>query len=166
MPVVVDAFIMVFVLLCMDVRYMRLALEEGWNGFISGDEPFGACIVKDDVAVSVAHNTINSSLDVTGHAEINAIRLACSVLETVDLSGCEIYATFKPCSMCLEACKRAGIVVVYFGASPGDVVYPVDHSDVNLIGSVLLEACLELTSKKYPPLDNNSNLTKRVNNCL
>jgi tRNA(Arg) A34 adenosine deaminase TadA len=154
MLVVFDLFILANVLLYMNPRFMKLALEEGWRGYSSGDEPFGACIAKDDVVVCVAHNTINSRLDLTGHAELNAIRFACSLLETVDLSGCEIYATFKPCNMCLEACKRAGIVDIYFGAGPKDVVYPVGDRDVNLVGGFLLEECLELTSKKYRPLNN------------
>lgn len=145
----------------MNVRFMRLAIEEGWRGFMNGNEPFGACIVRDGVLVCVAHNTINSTLDVTGHAEINAIREACRTLETLNLSGCEIYATFKPCNMCLEACRRAGIVDVYYGASPEDVIYPVSPDKLNLVGGVLLEECLELTSKKYKPMDNDSKLNNK-----
>ena len=106
-------------------------------------------IARLDEIISLAHNTIRSSVDVTAHAEMNAIREACRDLGTTVLSGCEIYATFKPCSMCMEAIKRAGIIKVYYGAGPEDVDYPVIETSFEVTGGVLQEECLILGSKKY-----------------
>jgi len=106
-----------------------------------------------DEIISLAHNTVRSSIDVTAHAEMNAIREACKKLDSTDLSGCEIYATFKPCSMCMEAIKRAGITKIYYGARPEDVEYPMSETSLDVIGGVLLDQCLELTSKKYKKIE-------------
>lgn len=93
----------------MNPDYMQLAIDKAWEGVENGQEPFGSCIVKGDQILSVSHNTIRSSNYPTAHAEMNAIREAAETLESPDLSGCEIYATFKPCPMCMEAIKRSGI---------------------------------------------------------
>lgn len=96
-------------------NYMKLALnhaeitmEQGFGG------PFGAVVVKDGQVLSVESNTVLRDNDPTAHAEINAIRKACKLLGTYDLSGCELYATGYPCPMCLSAIMWAGIKKVYF----------------------------------------------------
>ena len=137
----------------MNPEYMQKAIEKGWLGVEKGQEPFGSCIVKDSEIISLSHNTVRSSMDVTAHAEMNAIREACNKLCTTDLSGYEIYATFKPCSMCMEAIKRAGITMVYYGAGPEDVEYLVSETSLLVYGGVLRDQCLELTSKKYEKIE-------------
>jgi tRNA(Arg) A34 adenosine deaminase TadA len=54
--------------------------------------------------------------------------------------------------MCLEACKRAGIKRIYYGASPQNVVYPVNEYVIEMYGGILLDDCLGITSHKYKPL--------------
>ena len=137
----------------MNPEHMQQAIKKGLEGVEKGQEPFGSCVVRDDAIISLAHNTVRSSMDVTAHAEMNAIREACRELDTTDLTGCEIYATFKPCSMCMEAIKRAGIIKVYYGAGPEDVKYPVTETSFEVTGGVLQEECLILTSKKYKKLE-------------
>ena len=132
---------------------MQQAIKKGWEGVEKGQEPFGSCVVRDGKIISLSHNTVRSSVDVTAHAEMNAIREACRELGTTDLSGCEIYATFKPCSMCMEAIKRAGITRIYYGAGPKDVEYPVTETSFEVTGGLLQEECLVLTSKKYKKLE-------------
>ena len=137
----------------MNLEYMQQAIKKGWEGVEKGQEPFGSCVVRDGEIVSLSYNTVRSSMDVTAHAEMNAIREACKKLGSTDLSDCEIYATFKPCSMCMEAIKRAGITKVYYGAGPGDVDYPVSETSLLVKGGVMRDQCLELTSKKYKKLE-------------
>ena len=129
---------------------MAIAVEKAWEGVRKGQEPFGACIVMDGDVVSLAHNTVKMDHDVTAHAEMNAIRQACVKLKTTDLSCCEIYATFKPCKMCEEACKRANISTIYYGAGPFDVEYPVRQFDIQIKGGVFKEKCVELVDLLYP----------------
>jgi len=82
--------------------------------------PFGAVVVKDGKVVSVASNSVLSTNDPTAHAEINAIREACKVLGTYDLTGCELYATGYPCPMCMSAIIWANIKKVYVSGMPKD----------------------------------------------
>ena len=99
----------------LDQKFMRKALEIARKGIISGQTPFGACIVKGERIVASAHNTVWKSTDITCHAEINAIRQACRKLKTIDLSGCIIYSTCEPCPMCFSACHWAKISRIIYG---------------------------------------------------
>src|SRR5207237_7695379 len=67
-----------------------------------------------------AHNVVWQTTDITAHAEVNAIRLACRKLGTIDLSGCRIYSTAEPCPMCFAASHWARLDHIYFGAMIGD----------------------------------------------
>ena len=82
--------------------------------------PFGAVIVKDGKIIAVESNTVLRDNDPTAHAEINAIRKAGKILNTYNLSGCELYATGYPCPMCLSAIIWSNISKVYFGCTPQD----------------------------------------------
>ena len=125
-------------------RFMRLALEKAKEGIGKGQEPFGACIVMDGKIISVAYNTALADPDVTAHAEMNAIRMACKVLGTIDLSGCEIYATFKPCRMCQEACERANISKINYGAGPEDIGSTPVEAIIQKEAGFLRDECLEI----------------------
>ncbi len=82
--------------------------------------PFGAIVVKDDTVIGRGWNRVTSTNDPTAHAEIMAIRDACSKLNTFDLSGCELYASCEPCPMCLAAIYWARLDKLYFAASRND----------------------------------------------
>ncbi len=99
---------------------MNLAIEKAREGIKKGQTPFGACIVKNGKVVSTAHNVVWKTMDITAHAEVNAIRLACKKLKTIDLSGCEIYTTTEPCPMCFSAINWANIDKIYFGTRIND----------------------------------------------
>lgn len=128
-------------------RFMRVAIDKAEEGIAKGQEPFGACIVKEGMIISVAHNTALADPDVTAHAEMNAIRMACKVLNSIDLSGCEIYATFKPCKMCQEACERANISKIYYGSGPEDLGSNPRESTIIIEAGFLKDECLEMLLK-------------------
>jgi tRNA(Arg) A34 adenosine deaminase TadA len=139
-------------------KFMRLAIRKAREGILSGQTPFGACIVKNGKIVSCAHNIVWGSTDITAHGEINAIRQACKKLKTIDLSGCTIYATCEPCPMCLSACHWAKISKIVFGASIADAkkagfneliiataaMKRLGKSNVRLAGGLLKEECKRL----------------------
>ena len=98
------------------IEIMKLAASEAAKTMkenIGG--PFGAALVKDGKLIAVASNSVLRDSDPSAHAEINVIRKAGKILQTHDLSGCEIYATGYPCPMCLSAIIWANIKVVYYG---------------------------------------------------
>jgi len=103
-----------------DARFMRLAIQKAREGILEGQTPFGACITRGAEIVSCTHNMVWQSTDITAHAEIHAIRLACQKLGTIDLSGCAIYSTCEPCPMCFAACHWARIAQIVYGANIQD----------------------------------------------
>lgn len=82
--------------------------------------PFGAVVVKDGQVISEGWNQVTSSNDPTAHAEVMAIRKACTALDTFSLEGCEIYSSCEPCPMCLSAVYWARLDRLYFANSRDD----------------------------------------------
>ncbi len=102
-------------------EFMNIAIKEAKLGIRSKHGgPFGAVIVKNGKVISKAHNVVLKKKDSTCHAEMEAIRKACKVLNTYDLSKCEIYTTGKPCPMCKSAIQWAKISKVYYGCTYAD----------------------------------------------
>lgn len=93
----------------------RVTMTEGIGG------PFGAAIVdKYGHILAVASNSVLADHDPTAHAEVNAIREACKLLKTHDLSECELYTTAQPCPMCLSATIWANIKKIHYGCTAED----------------------------------------------
>ncbi len=95
---------------------MGLALEEAREAAARGEVPVGAAVVRDGVLVASAGNRPRELHDPTAHAEILAIRRACEALQDERLTGCDLYVTLEPCTMCAAAIAFARIRRVYFGA--------------------------------------------------
>ncbi len=103
-------------------EYMKMAIVKANEG-ISKEEggPFGAVIVsKNGDVISCANNKTLLDKDPTAHAEIVAIREACKILNTNDLSEYVLYTSCEPCPMCLSAIIWANIKEVYFGCTKND----------------------------------------------
>lgn len=102
-------------------EFMECAIREGYAGILKKHGgPFGAVVVKDNKIVAKGHNRVLLNNDPTCHGEIDAIRKACKVLKTYDLSGCDLYTTGEPCPMCLSACLWANINRIYYGCTIND----------------------------------------------
>ena len=99
-----------------DEHYLRRAIDMARRGIIQGQTPFGCCIVKNDAVIALAHNTVWRDMNITAHAEINAIEQACADLQTIDLSGGILYTTCEPCPMCFSAAHWARLSRIVFGA--------------------------------------------------
>jgi tRNA(adenine34) deaminase len=97
-------------LIAIAMREAQLAAEEG-------NYPFGALVADDDGSVITrAHNTQNTSLDPTAHAEINLIRLLAKDHSEADFTHFFLVSNAESCSMCMSAAIKAGIVHYVFGA--------------------------------------------------
>ena len=82
--------------------------------------PFGSIVVRDGEIVGRGWNQVTSANDPTAHAEVMAIRDACTRLGTFRLDGCTLYASCEPCPMCLSAIYWARISRLYFAATRED----------------------------------------------
>lgn len=103
-----------------DTRFMTLALNACRAGIDKGQSPFGACIVRDGIALATTHNHVRLEYDATAHAEVCAIRAACGSINDVHLTGATIYSTTEPCPMCFTAIHWAQIERIVFGARVED----------------------------------------------
>lgn len=98
--------------------FMNVALEEAAKALERGEVPIGAVIVENfGNIVARAGNETRARLDPSAHAEVLAIREACTVLKTERLVNCDMYVTLEPCAMCAALIANARIRRIYFAAS-------------------------------------------------
>ena len=109
---------------------MELAIKEAKKAALREEIPVGA-IIKEDSGKVIAKesNKIIELCDPTAHAEINAIRIACTVREDLYLSDCTMYVTLEPCSMCLGAIINSRLKKLVYGLpSPKYGAFSSNHS--------------------------------------
>ncbi len=96
---------------------MRRALDAAASAAARGEVPVGAVIMRGPDVIATGANATRTGHDPTAHAEIVAIRMACAVLGTDRLTGCDLWVTLEPCAMCAGAIAHARIGRLYYGAS-------------------------------------------------
>ncbi len=107
------------------IEFMREAIALAVKKMRQGQGgPFGAVIVQHGEVIGRGYNRVTSTNDPTAHAEIVAIREACSRLDDFRLTGCDIYINCEPCPMCLAAIYWADIARIYYAADRQDAA---DH---------------------------------------
>jgi guanine deaminase len=104
----------------MNAGFMSKAIAMSIENVASGGGPFAALVVKDGEIVGSGVNQVTATNDPTAHAEIVAIRAACSRLNAFQLDGCDIYTTCEPCPMCLGAIYWARPSRVFFANTRED----------------------------------------------
>jgi len=105
----------------MNTKFLREAILLSLEKMEAGEGgPFGAVVVREGEIVGRGWNRVPSTNDPTSHAEINAIRNACSHLGTFSLAGCEIYSSCEPCPMCFAAIYWARLDRIYYAATCKD----------------------------------------------
>ena len=68
---------------------MRRAIEVALGGIEKGQSPFGCAIARGDELLACRHNTVLATLDITAHAEVNALRTACLETDAIHLRRCD-----------------------------------------------------------------------------
>jgi len=95
---------------------MEMALEEARAAGERGEVPIGAVVVLDGAVFGRSGNRTRERNDVTAHAEIAAIRMACEALGQERLTGADLYVSLEPCTMCAAAISFARVRRLYYGA--------------------------------------------------
>jgi len=140
---------------------MELALTLAAQATQGGEPPFAALTVdpNGDV-VARATDEVVGKADMTRHAEVTVVRLACQAVGP-DLTGCTLYTTVEPCPMCFTSAWLAKVSRIVFGCTmdavhaatggqqrelriPARIVNVQSAEPLDLRGGVLAEACLEL----------------------
>ena len=98
-----------------DVLFMQEAITEAERAAGAGEVPVGAVIVRDGEIISRAHNMVETYGRSSAHAEMLAIEMAEQTLGAKWLTGCTMYVTLEPCSMCAGAMVLARLSRLVIG---------------------------------------------------
>lgn len=96
---------------------MGAALDEARAAAAVGEVPVGAVVVDaDGTIIGRGRNQREAAADPLGHAELLAIAEASRNLGAWRLTGCTLYVTLEPCTMCIGAIIQARVPRVVYGA--------------------------------------------------
>jgi tRNA(adenine34) deaminase len=135
---------------------MRSALRVASEALQTDDVPIGALVVSPSGSVLASACNAREALgDPTAHAEILALREAARVHgDGWRLSGCTLFVTIEPCTMCAGALVLARVSRVVFGAweprtgAAGSLWDVVRDQRLNhrpeVVGGVLADECSAL----------------------
>lgn len=82
--------------------------------------PFAALVVRNGEVLATGSNLVTRANDPTAHAELVAIRAACTKIGNFQLSDCDLYTTCEPCPMCMGAIYWARVARVYYANTRDD----------------------------------------------
>ncbi|KIS25823.1 cytosine deaminase [Arthrobacter sp. SPG23] len=140
-------------------EFLARSIELATANVLNSGGPFGAVIVTADGQAFDGVNRVTATNDPTAHAEVTAIRRACSELGTFDLTGATLYTSCEPCPMCLASALWARVERVVFAADRHDaasvgfddaVFYEYFENDQR--DALMPVARLELEDPQAPPV--------------
>ena len=131
-----------------DIKYMRLALDEAHKALERDEVPIGAVIVSKGRVIGRGHNLTEALTDVTAHAEMQAITASAATL-----GG-------KYLTMCAGALAWSQISRIVYGASDDKRGYHTQcaspfHPKTTVTAGVLADECGKLMTdffKKKRPI--------------
>ena len=132
-----------------DEYFMQQALAEAREAAEQGEVPIGAVVVCADRIVARAHNLPETLVDVTAHAEMQAITAAANSLGGKYLTECTLYVTVEPCLMCAGALAWSQIARVVYGADDDKRGFHTFctapfHKRTQITSGVLADECAKL----------------------
>ena len=101
----------------LDERFMREALAEARVAAQMGEVPIGAVVVHEGKVIARAHNLREHDEDPSAHAEFSAMVAASRALGRWRLTGCTVFVTLEPCTMCAGLMVNARIDRCVYGAA-------------------------------------------------
>ena len=115
----------------LDIKFMKMALDEAAAAEAQGEIPVGAVVVCKGMVIARAHNLTETLTDVTAHAEMQA---------------CTLYVTLEPCVMCAGAIGWSQLQRLVYGASDpkrGYTLYAPNalHPKTEVLSGILADEC-------------------------
>lgn len=140
-----------------DEKFMRMALNEAHIALDKQEVPIGAIVVAGGRVIGRGHNLVETLMDATAHAEMQAITAAMSTLGGKYLGDCTLYVTVEPCVMCAGAIAWSQMGRVVYGAGDpkrGYTTYSekIMHPRTEVVAGVLKEECEALMSEFFASL--------------
>lgn len=140
-----------------DEKYMRMAIAEAERALAKREVPIGAVVVASDRIIGRGHNLVETLMDATAHAEMQAITAAMSSLGGKYLADCTLYVTVEPCVMCGGALAWSQIGRVVYGTADPKRGYSsyserIMHPKTEVVSGVLREECEALMTRFFAEL--------------
>lgn len=140
-----------------DEKYMRMAITEAERALSKREVPIGAVVVAGDRIIGRGHNLVETLMDATAHAEMQAITAAMSTLGGKYLNDCTLYVTVEPCVMCGGALAWSQIGRIVYGAADPKRGYStyserIMHPRTEVVKGVLKEECEALMQQFFSSL--------------
>lgn len=137
-----------------DEYYMRKALDEAKHAYEKGEIPIGAVVVCHDRIIARCYNLTETLIDVTAHAEMQAITAAANTLGGKYLNECTLYVTVEPCVMCAGAIAWSQLGKLVYGACDekrGYQKYAPNalHPKTQVVAGVLAEEAAQLMKEFF-----------------
>jgi tRNA(adenine34) deaminase len=133
--------------------FMKEALELAKVAYSKGEVPIGAVVVVDNEIVGRGYNQVEEFCDPTAHAEIMAIKEACSARTNWRLEDAVLVTTVEPCLMCAGAILTSRIKKVVFATKQARFGAFGSLLDVSTL--VLNESQTHSESKPALPISSN-----------
>jgi len=133
---------------------MREALKEAQKAFEADEVPVGVVIVANNKIIARGHNLTERLIDVTAHAEMQAITAAANAIGGKYLTDCTIYVTLEPCLMCAGALAWSQISKLVFGAGDTKRGFSgsgknILHPKTEVISGILEKECEQILKKFF-----------------
>ena len=133
---------------------MKQALNEAREAARRGEVPVGAVVVCRDRIIARGHNLTEMLVDVTAHAEMQAITAAASSLGGKYLTDCTLYVTVEPCVMCAGAIGWSQLGRLVYGAPDEKRGYSryapqALHPKTEVVSGVMQEECAALMKQFF-----------------
>ena len=140
-----------------DEKFMRMALNEAERALAKREVPIGAVVVAGGRVIGRGHNLVETLMDATAHAEMQAITAAMSTLGGKYLNDCTLYVTVEPCVMCGGALAWSQIGRVVYGTPDEKRGYStyserIMHPKTEVTIGVLREECEALMKRFFADL--------------
>lgn len=140
-----------------DEKFMRMAIVEAERALAKGEVPIGAVVVVGDRIIGRGHNLVETLVDATAHAEMQAITAAAQTLGGKYLNQCTLYVTVEPCAMCAGAIAWSQVRRVVYGAGDDKRGYStfserIMHPKTEVVRGVLKEECEALMMQFFATL--------------
>lgn len=103
-----------------DVAFIARAFDMQRQALESGDQAYGAVVVRNGRIVGQSQSRVVIDRDPTAHAEMEAIRDAARRLGSRNLSRCTLYSSSPACPMCEAAAYWAGIERMVYGRNASE----------------------------------------------
>lgn len=137
-----------------DTYFMKQALNEAREAARRGEVPVGAVVVCRDRIIARGHNLTEMLVDVTAHAEMQAITAAASSLGGKYLTDCTLYVTVEPCVMCAGAIGWSQLGRLVYGAPDEKRGYrryapQALHPKTEVASGVMQEECAALMKQFF-----------------